>query len=192
MKRLRHLFWIYNTKEKDFLKKKESILKEQIAKVEERAENVANKEYAEIKAMSTRLNDICPKCESRLVVDKITRLQSEGSISWNFFLGSWGIYWSSSMDTNEVNNCNDCWHQRKKYKLTRNSKSDVIRMLMRYIDRCRYKGGEKYMTIDSVLAMKSMWIYKETLNHLNKEYNYWRYISLDDLDRLEYPKMSNI
>lgn len=192
MKRLRHLLWVYNTKEKYFLEKKDTVLKDQKRQVEERAEDISYKEYEKNKEMVKRINNTCPKCNSNMVVDKITRLQWEGNVSWSLFLWSWSIYWSSSMDTNEVNNCNSCWHQRKKYRLTRNSKSDVIRMLMRYIDRCRYEWGEKYMTIDNVQAMKNMWIYKETLYDLNNEYNNWKDIWLDHLDRLEYPKMSSI
>ena len=60
---------------------------------------------------------------------------------------------------------------------------------MTYLDWSRDEGGEKYMSRDNILKMKSMWIYKETLYELNKEYNDWKYIWLDDLDRLEYPKM---
>ena len=189
MKRLRHLLWIYNVEEKDFLKRKESVLKDQKAQVEKRAEDVSSRDYKENEAMAKRINDICPKCKSNTVVDKITRLQWEGNISWSFFLGSWSIYWRSSMETNEVNNCNNCWHQRKKYELTRNSKDKVIGLVMTYLDWSRDEGGEKYMSRDNILKMKSMWIYKETLYELNKEYNDWKYIWLDDLDRLEYPKM---
>jgi len=67
-------------------------------------------------------NEICPKCKSRKVVDKISQLKGEinGSSSNNSSYGLFGGsssgsgYIHGSMDTLEVNKCNDCTNEWKK------------------------------------------------------------------------------
>jgi len=88
-----------------------------------------SKESAKIESKSLneqgkRKNSTCPACSSKNVNDRIKRTQgefkSEGSISGVAALG-FGVIsgrssGSGSIDTNEVNKCNDCEHEWKKGK----------------------------------------------------------------------------
>jgi len=65
-----------------------------------------------------KLNEICPKCSSNKVVDKISQLKGEingtsfGSMSFGSGYSSGSIH--GSMDTYEINKCNDCGNEWKK------------------------------------------------------------------------------
>ena len=68
-------------------------------------------------------NEICPKCSSKKVVDKISQLKGEinGSSSTyggGSFLGGFSSFGSGSihgsMDTFEINKCNECGNEWKK------------------------------------------------------------------------------
>jgi hypothetical protein len=75
-----------------------------------------------------RTNEECPKCQSKNVNDRIQRLQGEfsGSMSGSRSLFSGSLSGSSrgTIDTNEVNKCNDCQHEWKKEKDTYTSVTD--------------------------------------------------------------------
>ena len=60
-------------------------------------------------------NEKCPNCGLKDIVNRIARVQGSGSVSGSFVWGSGSISGSSSSDTNEVNNCNSCSNQWKKY-----------------------------------------------------------------------------
>lgn len=76
-----------------------------------------------------RSNEVCPKCQSKNVNDRIQRLQGEfsGSISGSSSLLGGGYlsgHSSGKIDTNEINKCNDCQHEWKKQKYSYTSVSD--------------------------------------------------------------------
>jgi len=84
-----------------------------MAKVKEAEEDESNRSYVNLH------NSTCPKCgaDGNLdVVDKIQRVQGDGHVGGDFFLGCGSIYGEMEIDTNEVNHCNKCGNQWKKEK----------------------------------------------------------------------------
>lgn len=83
------------------------------------------------------VNNTCPKCKSKNVNDRIQRLQGEfsGSISGSRSLFSGSLYGHSSgkIDTNEVNKCNDCGHEWKKYKASVLWYSDTMELQFQHL-----------------------------------------------------------
>jgi len=71
-------------------------------------------------------NSNCPNCKGKKIVNKISRVEGSGYVSGSFIYGSGSIYGSSKTDTNEVNHCNDCGNQWKKYDWSYTSDADVI------------------------------------------------------------------
>lgn len=94
-------------------------LKVQYKKLKETAEKLAAAERKENIEKRDKFNNVCPKCKSDRVNDRIKRFEGEikGSSSGNFVLGSG--YSSGKIegkfDTTEVNKCNDCQNEWKKY-----------------------------------------------------------------------------
>lgn len=83
--------------------------------------SLANERSAELnrqKSASVKNhNSICPMCKKSSIVNKIAQVQGSGSVSGSFGPFGGGLYGSSSIDTNEVNHCNDCGNQWKKEKM---------------------------------------------------------------------------
>lgn len=112
--------------EKNKLKQQFDSLKERLS-----SESVNNRrrEEARVKELNTK----CPHCKSQNVNNRIKRIQGEisgsgsGSFSGSGFLGigSIGGSYSSnihgSIDTNEVNKCNDCQNEWKVEKASHHS-----------------------------------------------------------------------
>jgi len=95
-------------------------LKTEYAKLKESASKLAAAE--EIKRIEERdnFNNVCPKCKSERVNDRIKRFEGEikGSSSGHFSFGGSGFSSGKidgKFDTTEVNKCNDCQNEWKKY-----------------------------------------------------------------------------
>lgn len=93
--------------------------------------NIAEKEADDFNAMdrkrTTSLNEECPRCRSKDVVDKIARSQGHGEVRGDFSLGFGSVHGYSNMDTDGVNNCNKCGHQWKKYERHYKSETSIIK-----------------------------------------------------------------
>lgn len=61
-------------------------------------------------------NRRCPMCSNSAVVNKIANVNGKGEVHGSFSLGCGSVYGSSSVNTDEVNHCNNCGNQWKKYK----------------------------------------------------------------------------
>jgi hypothetical protein len=97
---------------------------EQIRKIDEQYEElkkIAEKRASENneaeRGYENKRNSTCPHCHynGKEIVNKITRVEGSGSVSGSFFWGTGSVYGSSETDTNEVNHCNKCGNQWKKY-----------------------------------------------------------------------------
>lgn len=145
LKSIRHFFGIYTKEEKEQQaieekqaraerERKQKIIEQEVSIVEKRAEEQSLQDYIEGSDRMIMLNSECPKCWSKQIVDKITRLQWKWEIDWyfrsGFFSGSWSIDGEFEMDTNEINNCNDCWNQRKKHTLYYDTEEEIIEDMM--------------------------------------------------------------
>lgn len=100
-------------------------IKEEFQILKKRAEADSDKINETNKWWDSKTNDKCPKCGSKHVNERIKRLQGEfsgyieGSMDGGFLRGSSGYISGQShgsIDTNEVNKCNDCQHEWKKAK----------------------------------------------------------------------------
>lgn len=120
---------------------------------------IINKQTLEIKAMAKKesseyfleeyntqkkRDSICPNCRSTNIVDKISRVQ--GNVSGSFVWGSGSL--SGESDTNEVNHCNGCGNQWKKYKTNYQSEKSFLVKWLDGVDvhiEGKYDFGEKYV-----------------------------------------------
>ena len=115
--------------DEDFAKERERTrlqrIKEEFQILKKRAEEEADKINDTNKWWTDKQNDKCPKCGSKHVNERIKRIQGQfdgyidGDFTGGFLRGSSGsIHGEShgSLDTNEVNKCNDCQHEWKKAK----------------------------------------------------------------------------
>lgn len=112
-------------------------------KLIEMASDVSSKHYKDEWQKKKDRDGICPKCKNEEVVDKISRVQGSGSVHGSLFLGTGSIYGESEIDTNEVNHCNKCGNQWKKYKTEWMSTDDVIADWMNEL-AIVLKGENKY------------------------------------------------
>lgn len=71
-------------------------------------------------------NGICPNCGDKNIVNKISRIEGSGYVSGSFAYGYGSVYGSSKTDTNEVNHCNKCGNQWKKYETNYKWTDDII------------------------------------------------------------------
>jgi hypothetical protein len=143
----------------------------------ERLENLADGKARDLNAdeyhYQASHDGKCPNCGETNIVNKITRVQGEGSVSGSFSLGFGSVYGSSSTDTNEVNHCNSCGNQWKKYKTNYKWKSEIIGKWLNKLHYCfegKDDSGDKTM---EMLQNKN--IYAETLAKALNEVSYYCY-----------------
>lgn len=101
---------IYTNEEAEILFRKQ--YKEILTKAEIK-NNQKNKKESEY---YIKINSKCQKCESENINDRIKQIKGESEISCSLHFLDKHLSLSSSIDTHEVNKCNDCNHEWKKYK----------------------------------------------------------------------------
>lgn len=118
--------------------------------------------YKEEEKRKKDKDSICPKCDGKEIVDKISRVEGSGSVSGSFRWGGGSIYGSSSTDTNEVNHCNKCGNQWKKYDRKYKSKDQVIADWLNDLNTVfegKYTFGEK--TVELLKDIPAECLYAE-------------------------------
>ena len=109
-------------------------IKKEIKIIEDKCEKISIEYNKEDKERLDKMNSVCPSCKSTNVNDRIKRIEGGINGSINGF-GSSSLFGGSSylsgsingkIDTNEVNKCNDCQHEWKKFKKTYISLEDVL------------------------------------------------------------------
>lgn len=95
-------------------------LKAEYTKLKESASKLAAAEQIKKIEERDKFNNVCPKCKSKRVNDRIKRFEGEinGSSSGHFSFGGSGFSSGKidgKFDTTEVNKCNDCQNEWKKY-----------------------------------------------------------------------------
>jgi hypothetical protein len=127
-------------------------LKAQYQVLEERLNKSYNEESEFYKKRASEKNGVCPKCKSENVNNRIKRIKGEISGSSYgssvFGTGSSRGSLSGSVDTHEVNKCNDCQHEWQiyDYKPTWVSIYDVIDYptnVMRFMEKA-YNGNVEW------------------------------------------------
>ena len=109
----------------------------------------------------------CPHCGAKEIVNKITRVQGKGSVGGSFSLGFGSVYGSSSSDTNEVNHCNSCGNQWKKYSYKVKWSSDFYSEWFNAIDSVR-KGDEWEHYKKHIKRLKKLGVCAEAIHKMKK------------------------
>lgn len=114
----------------------------------------------------------CPLCGDTTIVNKISRVQGSGSVSGSFMYGSGSIDGSSSIDTNEVNHCNKCGNQWKKYERIDTWSEEVIVRWLNDINTV-YEGEYNFADkiIDTLKDIPAESIYNVLDNYASKCYS---------------------
>lgn len=126
---------LLNFKTKD----QELLVLADIEKVLEKCDAIASKEYAEQKEARESRDGVCPNCkaskqhEKNAIVNRISNVQGKGNVSGSFSLGFGNVSGHMEVDTQEVNHCNKCGNEWKKFKIKYISKSDIVRVALNYL-----------------------------------------------------------
>ena len=82
-----------------------------------KCDNIANKEYNDEKLEQKSHNEICPNCQAikGSIVNKISHIKGTGQVHNHIMTGRSEL--KINIDTFEVNHCNVCGNEWKKYNL---------------------------------------------------------------------------
>lgn len=150
------------------------IIRNEIKTLNDKCRDIASEDNVLLLTYAEKSNSVCPKCSSKNVINKISRIQgsSNGSISGYSTLFYGELYGSSSgkIDTNEVNHCKDCDHEWQKstntYRYSKDILGSKIRNVKYYLENynkyinCEYDASdlnEKYNSLEE----KKLALYKE-------------------------------
>ena len=98
-------------------------------------EVIASQEFKEQKENQKAHNNRCPKCraDQDKIVDKISSVEGKELVSGRLYLGFGKINSSIELETKSVNYCRTCGHEWLKYKIKYISKTDIIRVALKYL-----------------------------------------------------------
>lgn len=125
---LRKLLYLPTTEQK-------AILAADIEHILVECDKIATHEWKELKENQKAHDGQCPKCKAREddIVNKIRQVQGNGNVGGSFYLGFGSVSGSMSIDTDEVNHCNKCGNEWKKFKTKYISKTDILRVALNYL-----------------------------------------------------------
>lgn len=111
------------------------VLATQIEHILEKCDKIASVEWREQRENQKTHDGICPKCRARqeYIVDKIRQVHGDGNVSGSFSLGFGSVSGRMSVDTDEVNHCNKCGNEWKKFKTKYISKTEIVRVALNYL-----------------------------------------------------------
>jgi hypothetical protein len=103
--------------------------------IKQRCDEIASQEYKEQKENQRTHDSRCPKCraDKDKIVDKIAKTSGKGKVDGSFYLGFGSISGSMDIDTDSVNHCNVCGHEWEKFKTKYVSKTDILRVTLKYL-----------------------------------------------------------
>jgi len=98
-------------------------------------DSIANTEWREQLENKKSHDGQCPKCQSGIdnIVDRVSQVQGVGKFNGSFKLGYGDIKSLIVIDTIEVNHCNVCGNEWKKFKTKYINKTDILRVALRYL-----------------------------------------------------------
>lgn len=124
---LRKLLYLPTSKQK-------AVLAADIEQILSKCDKIASQEWKEIKENQKSRDGQCPNCKAREdIVNKIRQVKGSGNVGGNFYFGFGSVSGSMSLDTDEVNHCNNCGNEWKKSKTKYISKTDILRVALNYL-----------------------------------------------------------
>jgi len=118
-------------------KEQQALLIVDVQEIMVRCDKIASSEYKDQKEARESHDSICPNCHTRKdgnnIVDKIRQVQGKGKVSGSFYLGFGSVVGNMEVDTGEVNHCNHCGNEWKKFKVKYISKTDIVRVALNYL-----------------------------------------------------------
>lgn len=124
------------------------------------AEEKASKNYADESNIKKEKNETCPNCGDKNIVNKIARVEGSGYVSGSLAYGFGSIYGSSKTDTNEVNHCNKCGNQWKKYDIKYKLADDIIADWLNDLNTVyegKYTFADKTVELLKDIPAESIW-----------------------------------
>ena len=176
--RIRKTFNLPNKEEKERLQGTLVVL-HALADQDDRA--YSNKNYDQAKEH----DGTCPHCrntDSSKIVEKIRRVQGEGSIEGSFRLGYGSVYGSSSTDTSEINHCNVCGNEWNKYDYEVKWERDFLGGYLN--DIATHKDKDWSWCEKTVNRLKERGVYAETFKLLLKTTSFYDQIYYDTPEKL--------
>jgi len=112
-----------------------AIMGQEIEQIMNKCDKIADVEWKEQRENQKILDDACPKCRARQenIVNKIRQVHGDGNVSGSFSLGFGSVGGRMSINTDEVNHCNKCGNEWKKYKIKYISQSTVLIKALNYL-----------------------------------------------------------
>lgn len=113
-------------------------------------------------------NGTCPNCGDKTIVNKITRVEGSGYVSGSFTFGFGNVNGSSTTDTNEVNHCNKCGNQWKKYDPNFTWTDDVIADWMNDLSAVfdgKYTYCDRTVELLKDIPAESLWKQMKIVSH---------------------------
>lgn len=116
-------------------KKQKEILIKEIDDVLIKCDEIAQQELKEQKENQKSIDGVCPKCRARSenIVNKITDVNGKGNVNGTLRFGFGSVDGSVNIETSEVNHCNKCGNEWKKFKTKFVSKTDILRVILNYL-----------------------------------------------------------
>jgi hypothetical protein len=160
-------------------KEQELLVLADVQNILDKCDVIASKEYAEQKEARESHDSVCPACRTRKeknnIVNKIRQVHGKGSVGGNLF----GVSGYMEVDTDEVNHCNACGNEWKKFKIKYVSKSDIVRVALNYLGSILKDPEEKKYTwkIEAIKVFDDC--YAETIVRLRDENSSYIYSSTE-------------
>lgn len=150
--------------------------KQEINTIMSRCHSIAMREYDEEKDAAVFHNTVCPSCRKKTnVVNKINNVEGISNIIRNY----WGDdKITMKISTYEVNHCNECGHEWKKFKTRFVNQSQILHVAFRYLvssfkdensinpESMRY---QVLMVFKDMHAESIHKLYKENIKHLKAD-----------------------
>ena len=146
-----------------------SIIAADIKLILEKCEKIASQEWKEQKENQASHDGVCPKCKARKedIVDKIRQVQGNFNFKKKLFTSHIII----SIDTYEVNKCICCSNEWKKFKIKYITKTDVVRVALKYLADVINNNDNKKWKLETIQIFDGS--YAESIHLiLNNNHNY--------------------
>jgi len=156
----------------------QALIAADVATILAKCDDIATSEYKDQKAARNSHDNVCPNCHTgkENIVNKIAQVQGSGSVGGTFHLGYGTVSGNMSVDTAEVNHCNVCGNQWKKFNVVYVSESDILKVALNYLSSILKNPEEKNYRwkIEAIKVFDDCYI--ETILQLDKDSAYKSFI----------------